>query len=632
MCGILGRIRWSGALDEGVLRRMLDTLTMRGPDAEGMVLLSQGRVGLGHRRLSIIDLSDAGRQPMANEDETIWLTFNGEIYNYRELRRTLEEAEHRFHSATDSEVILHGYEQWGDDVVDRLDGIFAFGIWDVSCERLLLARDRLGVKPLYYMAGDDGIAFASQPRALIEGPSSSRRINPSALSAYLAYGYVPGEQCIFEGMAKLPAAHRLVCENRRVSVQRYWHAEYRPKITRQEEAWEVLRDGVCDAVVQQMVSDVPIGVFLSGGIDSSIVSAVVAKNSDQAPASFTIGFHEAASDERVFAAEVARELGTRHYVDVLDMDRAADMLCDFAEVYDEPFLDSSGLPTLAVSRLARRHGYKVILSGDGGDEVFVGYRWYDAYLAALAQTDGRSAGWWSTAGRMRRALTAAAPDPVAAYFPLIGFLTAKQQKAIFAHEVRGAVQDHLAPLRAAYPADCPAVTSAQLMDLQTYLVDDILTKVDRASMACGVEVRVPLLDHRLVEFAFSVDSELLYAGGERKAALKRAVKDLVPACVLTSRKKGFSIPMFEWMTRGMQRLASTLVCDGVLVEDGFLHQRSIRKLFRRNRDERVTWLLLAAELWARRWYRGEDPGRLREYVAKCMSAALGQASQTQVTC
>jgi asparagine synthase (glutamine-hydrolysing) len=552
-------------------------------------LLDERRVALGHRRLAVIDLSEAGAQPIANEDESVWLTFNGEIYNFQELRAALEGHGHRFRSQSDSEVIVHAYEEWGDDCVRHLRGIFAFGLWDGSRRRLLLARDRLGVKPLYYWSYGRGFAFASQPRALLLHPDFRPQVDLWALQHYLAYRYVPHDLAIYSGMAKLPAAHVAIVDAGGVRVERYWELDYEPRIRSVGEARDLIRHRIANAVRSQLVADVPIGLFLSGGIDSSTVGSLAAAESREKLASFTIGFDQPGFDERSFARQSARHIGSEPHEEELSMEGALRLLPDFVETYDEPFFDHSGLPTLAVSRLAQRFGRKVVLAGDGADEVFAGYRWYEGV------PDSRSA---SLAELLRLRDTR---DPLEVHFERVGLLDGPRQAGLL---VDAPDFDALEHWRRIIRDDVPAVTALQLLDLQSFLVDDVLLKVDHASMACGVEVRVPFLDHELVETAFRIDAAVIFEGGERKALLKRAARAWLPPRILTARKKGFSVPMGAWMQAGLRRLALRLLPDGSLVGRR-IFRGDMARAFAAEAPPREAWLLLAAELWARRWLEGE---------------------------
>jgi asparagine synthase (glutamine-hydrolysing) len=594
VCGILGQIEAQRPVDPAAFERMLATLASRGPDGSGTRILRQGRVALGHRRLAIVDLSDAAAQPMTNEDGTLWLTFNGEIYNFRELRKQLESHGHRFRSASDSEVILHAYEEWGDDCVLRLRGIFAFGLWDDRRERLLLARDRLGVKPLYYWAHAEGICFASQPRAILEHPRFRREVDARAFHHYLVYRYVPDELAIWSGMKKLPAAHRLVFDRQGMRRDRYWSVRYQPSVRDPREAARLVRDELETSVRMQLVSDVPVGIFLSGGIDSSTTAAIATRVLERPLPSFTMGFEDERSDERGFARLTSEFLHTLAHEAVLTQPAALRLLPEFVALHDEPFFDHSSLPTLAVARLARRSGVPVILSGDGADELFAGYHWYEAPGAA------RESGW----RRLARRLRGAGQAPLAAHLARVSPLGAT---AACDPLVADPDFDPLALLRRFDQPGAPRVTRLQLADLHTFLVDDVLLKVDHASMACGVEVRVPFLDHRLVELAFSIDSRTLFAEGERKAVLKRAAATWLPPEILTSRKKGFSFPLDECFREGLAEPAGRLLPGGVLVSHGLLSAPRVQEAIASRQTGRI-WLLLAAELWARHWLEPSAAG------------------------
>jgi asparagine synthase (glutamine-hydrolysing) len=585
VCGILGQIEAQRPVDPAAFERMLATLASRGPDGSATRILRQGRVALGHRRLAILDLSENAAQPMTNEDGTLWLTYNGELYNFRELRKQLEAAGHRFRSQGDSEVILHAYEEWGDDCLLRLRGIFAFGLWDEKRERLLLARDRLGVKPLYYWAHEEGIVFASQPRAILEHPRFRREVDARAFQHYLVYRYVPGDLAIWSGMNKLPAAHRLVFDRRGLRRDRYWSVRYAPAVRDPREAARLVRDKLEACVRMQLVSDVPIGVFLSGGIDSSTTAAIATRALERPLPSFTMGFEDDASDERGFARLTSQFLHSIAHEEVLTQQAALRLLPEFAALHDEPFFDHSSLPTLAVSRLARRCGVPVILSGDGADELFAGYHWYE-------ETAG--AGGWR---RLARRLRGADEDPLATHLARVSPLGASAASDPMLGDPDF---DPLALLRRFDQPGAPRVTRLQLADLHTFLVDDVLLKVDHASMACGVEVRVPFLDHELVELAFSIDSRALFAEGERKAVLKRAAATWLPPEILTSRKKGFSFPIESCFRDGLTQPANRLLPDGVLVSRGLLARPRVQEAIASRQSSRI-WLLLAAELWARHW-------------------------------
>ena len=594
---------------------MLKTLAHRGPDGQDCMFLHGNRVGLGHHRLSIIDLSEVGAQPMPNEDAMVWLVFNGEIYNFPQLREALIRKGHAFRSRTDSEVIIHAYEEWGEDCVHHLRGIFAFGLWDDRERKLFLARDHFGVKPLYYWHNGDDFIFASQPRAIIDNPRVPRNINVCALSDYLAYGYVPFDRAIFREMSKLPAAHRLILKDGHIKIERYWQVEYVPHINDEDDAVEALREALQESVRAQMISDVPIGSFLSGGIDSSGVTALMTACSTETFQTLTVGFDEAGSDERGFARIAAERFSTFHHEGVLTEETAREMIPTFVEIYDEPFYDSSGLPTYFVAQLARAKGLKVILTGDGGDEVFAGYLWYDLF-ASFMKTNwlARLKGFirhCSPVNRRKQSIKST-DDALRAYFNHIGFLPWEKQQTLLSSAIKDeANHDYLWLLRSFFHPEYPAITAAQYLDLHTYLVDDILTKVDRASMACGVEVRVPLLDHKLVELAFSINSNLVYGSSRRKHILKQSLAEWVPPEILTDRKKGFSIPLQQWMHSYLAECSMKSLSDGSLVNQGLLEPDAVQAIVSAG-DSRILWLFLVAELWMRRWIEGSGSDEIRK--------------------
>jgi len=620
MCGIVGQINMRKPIDRAVFEKMLDTLAHRGPDGAGIEVLAGGAVAFGHRRLAIIDLSDAAAQPMANEDGTVWLITNGEIYNYRALRRALETAGHEFCSDSDSEVIVHAYEEWGDAFVQRLRGIFAIALWDENRHRLLLARDRLGVKPLYYSSRAGGIVFASQPRAILAEPSFARSIDMPAMRAFLACRYVPGDMAIYSGMEKLPAGHLLIWEGSSIRTERYWQLEYRPQVTDPQEAITLIREKIEEAIQVELASDVEVGVYLSGGIDSSCLGAVATQSLGHSMPTFTLGFDVPEWDERRYARIAAEYLGAIAHEGELDLAGAIGLIPTIVGVFDEPTFEPAGLPSYAVSRIAQDHGIKVLLSGEGGDELFAGYRWYDQLTEKPQLSLPRQILGWL---RSRKAHTLPR-DPVAAYFRLNGILDSQTQSLILTDKEEF---DHLGTFRSAFDGHVPKVTAFQLLDIHTFLVDSLLVKLDHASMACGIEARVPFLDHRLVEAAFSIDSKIIYSAGERKALMKRAVAGWLPPEILTARKKGFSAPLLEWMNRGLFDLAENFVVDGSLIGRGVFDPEGVRSLLG-TRQSHATWAMLTSELWARRWLDDED---LEAAFADLSPATVGSASGPTAT-
>lgn len=604
MCGILGVICPTASLPADQFDRMLDSLALRGPDGRGVRSLDEGRVRLGHRRLAIIDLSPAGAQPLANEDGTIWLTFNGEIYNHRTLREELLCLGHTFVSRADSEVIVHAYEEWGTDCLRHLRGIFAFGLWDARRGSMFLARDRVGVKPLYYAQYGKRFSFASQPKAIVGDPDFPRAISAQAVSSFLAFGYVPHDQAIFRGMSKLPAGHFAVFANGSLTVKRYDVAEDEPRFRSRNDAVEAVDAALADAVAAQIGSDVPVGCFLSGGIDSSLLTAI-AKPMLPDLRSFTVGFNESASDEREHARTIAMHFATRHFESVISRPAVEQTLWSLQEYFDEPFDPNGPLPFLEVARLARQHDTVVALGGDGADELFAGYLRYDEFdRPAAMQNDARFWPWLRRHGLVeaRRAM----PADLARYFRYEGCLSQSAQRQILGPTICVDLGgDETEIMRPFYNANLPAVEAAQRLDMRLYLVDHILCKVDRASMAHGVECRVPFLDPAVVSAAFRTPLTENYRGGERKSLLKTVARRYLPDGVVTPRKKGFSSPIGDWSDRHFTAWAYAVLDNGHLVATGILRpdwkQRLGEVLGRPVAGSRASWLLLTMELWARRW-------------------------------
>ncbi|MBI1942439.1 MAG: asparagine synthase (glutamine-hydrolyzing) [Betaproteobacteria bacterium] len=593
-----------------VFEGMLDTLSHRGPDGRGVRSFDDGRVRLGHRRLAIIDLSAAAAQPMASADASLWLTFNGEIYNFRELREQLTRRGRHFRTQSDSEVLLGAYEEWGERCVERLRGIFAFGIWNARARSLFLARDHFGVKPLYYARYGARFCFASQPKAILADPAFRRAIDPQGLRDFFAYGFVPHDRCAFEGIRKLPAGHSATLKEDSLELRRYWRLKYEPDLVDPAEAAARLRGGLVDAVRSNLVSDVPVGCFLSGGIDSSLLVGL-AHESLPGLRTFTVGFHERYSDERDYARLIARHFGTLHEESVLEHEGLAQRLWDMQEYYDEPFDPDGPLPAMEVARLARRSDTVVALGGDGADEMFAGYLRYDDFNRPDWVPAGIPAALWRRFARLGGLpLRAAKASDPARYFGYDGCLSDALQRHLFTDGFAGRVPDRATDLiNAFFPLDAPAVTAAQYTDMHLYLVDHILCKVDRASMAHGVEARVPYLDPELASIAFRIPLSIQYRNGERKALLKAVAAERLPAAAVTSRKKGFSAPLLAWFEPHLDRWNSELLRDGLLQQLDILRPDWMPRLAGlRERHPlagaRARWLLLAGELWARRWISG----------------------------
>ncbi len=629
MCGIAGKFNFDPGrpVDSSRLTAMTSVLAHRGPDADGFY--TGAGIGLGHRRLSIIDLS-TGDQPIANETHTVWVVFNGEIYNFAEIRRELAAAGHRFRTNSDTEVIVHAYEEWGPRAVERFRGMFAIALWDEPRRRLVLIRDRIGVKPLYYAVTPAGVSFGSEIKALLEDSDVSREWSAEALDAFLALQYIPGPQTIYRGVWKLPPAHYLVAENGRVSVHRYWDLTFTGDgdPARENEYLERLDALLTESVKLRLVSDVPLGAFLSGGIDSSAVVAAMTATSSGRVVTTSVGFAEHAFDELAYARAVAQHLGTEQHEHIVTPD-IVDLLPRLAWHLDEPFADSSSVPTYYVSKAAREQ-VTVALSGDGGDELWAGYarhrveRWEAAARGWLGPTGrhiaGRLAARLPLAVKGARSLRhlALAPADACARKHAYSFFEADARRALyspgFAEQVRDA--DPLASFRLAYqscPSDDP-VDRALYVDVKTYLVDDIMTKVDKMSMAVSLESREPLLDHVLLEFAATVPSSLKLKNGRSKYLLRRLLERRVPNAIAERKKHGFEAPIGGWLRGPLAPMVDDLLLDGRLRDRGVFDHAEVARLWREHRTQtrdhrHRLWSLVMLELWFRQFVdRGARTG------------------------
>jgi asparagine synthase (glutamine-hydrolysing) len=564
MCGICGIVETNSAVSREQVLKMRDTLTHRGPDDAGIFLSDDSTVGLGHRRLSIIDLSPAGHQPMPNEDSTIWVTFNGEIYNFLELRKLLEACGHTFHSRSDTEVILHLYEEKGLDFASHLDGQFAIGIWDDNLKVLVLARDRLGKKPIYYHWNGKRLLFASEAKAILEVPGVSRELDPTALDDYLTFQYVPFPATIFKEIRKLPPACRLVLSDGKLSVEPYWIlTPETAAIERTEREYEELFfQLMTEAVRRRLISDVPLGVFLSGGVDSSAIVAIMSATLGLNVKTFSVGFHEQEYDELPYADLVARKFGTEHHRIVLEPSSAAELIPFIARQFDEPLADQAAVPTYLMSRAAKQH-VTVCLSGEGGDELFGGYPRYGLAVERRNLIEAMALG---DANLRRHLESALAPTSARYAQTLCSFNTAEKDK-LLKPSLMAAIRSqrdhpypHMDKFFAAYP-DLDPLTTLQYVDIQTYLTDNLLVKVDRASMLASLEVRAPFLDCRLLEASLALPHHLKVQGGIQKYLVKRIMERHLPPQILWRPKMGFSIPLLKWFKKDFKTYARDLLLE-----------------------------------------------------------------------
>jgi asparagine synthase (glutamine-hydrolysing) len=605
---------------------MCATLAHRGPDDEGVHLADfpseagRGRVALGNRRLSIIDLP-GGHQPMSNEDGSIWITFNGEIYNFQEIRRRLR-SRHRFKTNSDTEVIIHLYEERGPECLQELRGMFAFAIWDGRQKRLFCARDRLGKKPFVYWAEPGRFVFASEIKAILECPGIPRKMLPTALDLYLTYQYVPHPFTIFKGIQKLPPAHYLVVERGQVRTRRYWSPKFEEDVSLTEgEAIAQIRELLSESVRLRLISDVPLGVFLSGGIDSTIVTGLMSREGARPVKTFSIGFEEEKYDELRYARAVADAFKTEHH-EVVVRPKAADIIPKLATIYDEPFADSSAVPTFYVAQMTRQH-VKVALSGEGGDECFLGYPRYQAMRlsnkfdflpkflkamvrGALAPRLPASVEPKTLGRRAKRFMGGIGLDPAQRYFQWVSIFQQAEKHSLYTPEfaaILGSVppeefvememldRPHLGPSARAAAAD-----------MMTYLPCDLLHKVDMASMTNSLEVRCPFLDHRLVEFAAHIPERLKMRGLRTKHILKKAFADLLPPQVLRRGKMGFGVPISEWFCGELSSYLRDVLLNPTALARGYFRSESVRTMVEDHIARRADhgyrlWALLMFELW-----------------------------------
>ncbi len=602
MCGIAG---WSNLNsdkpplfgDEVILNSMCNRMRHRGPDSEGL-WVGTG-VALGMRRLAIIDLK-TGEQPVWNEDKSIVAIMNGEIYNFQELKRGLEKRGHKFTSQTDTEVIPHLYDELGEDFLDVLNGMFAIALWDTRSKKLILARDRFGEKPLYYGIFNDKLYFASEPKVLLAHPEINPNINLEALQHYLSYDYVPAPLSIFEGIYKLPAAHKLIWKNGEFETSRYWNLSFqkdekKPSIN---EASEKLRELLSESVKLRLISDVPLGVLLSGGVDSSAVAAYAAQHSTQKVKTFSIGFEEDSFDESKYAREVATHLGTEHFEERLSVETAGNLITEIGNWLDEPLSDGSLLPTFLLSRFVRKH-VTVALGGDGGDEIFAGYPMYYGHKMAkvydaiprfvrsgviepivnnlAVSTDNLSFDY-----KAKRFVSSANYDQVERHHSWFGSFSKEEKQKLLGKNLKSAIKN-LDVYESARKLliNCDAedeIEQMQYLDMNFYLAEDILTKVDRASMAVSLEVRAPFLDHHVAEYAASLPLEYKLRGKTTKYILKKAVNDLLPKSIAKRPKKGFGIPIAKWLKGDLNPLLHDMLSSERLIRQGFFDDKFVQKL------------------------------------------------------
>jgi asparagine synthase (glutamine-hydrolysing) len=622
MCGICGIYNFSQnrglPADERLLDRMVDKIAHRGPDDSGTFV--HGPVGLGNRRLSIIDLSK-GHQPIFNEDGTIVIVFNGEVYNFQEVRADLIKRGHIFATETDTEMLIHAYEEYGTECVHHFNGMFAFAIWDGNMKRLFIARDRLGIKPLFYSLQNGSLTFASEIKCILERADFERGIDHHALDAYFSLGYVPAPRTIFDGIEKLLPGHLMVCDGDGARIHRYWDVSFQQKRGGSEaDLCDEFIELMKDSIRLQLISDVPVGVFLSGGIDSSLVVALMKEVTDQPPRTFSIGFDDALYDESPYAAQVAAQFHTEHrnFLVKADIHEALDRIVD---AFDEPFADDGAIPCFHLCRETGRE-VKVALSGLGGDELFGGYyRYLGFQLSEFARSLplSRLSLWKNLIGkipenrnggcgvdRAKRFMGALSLDPCDRYVSYLLQMDRERRESFFSKDIRelnGAttVRDELASIYAR-PAAGREIDRAYYLDLMTYLPEDVLALTDRMSMWNSLEVRVPFLDHRLVEFSASLEPGVKIRNLAMKYFLRNAARRFLPDSIVKKRKQGFVGPLALWLRRDLKDYTMEILSEENLKRHGLFNYQTVQQILSehmtlRRKHETLIWSMLVFERW-----------------------------------
>jgi asparagine synthase (glutamine-hydrolysing) len=628
MCGICGIVAVGNTgppISKEILERMNQSISHRGPDDDGFYVTHEA--GLASRRLSIIDL-ETGKQPITNEDGTIWIVFNGEIYNYRELRNYLEKHGHVFRTNSDTETILHLYEEFGTECVQHLNGIFAFAIWDGKAKELILARDRMGIKPMYYTRLSNGhLIFGSEMKAILSHPEVERTVDLIALNEYLSYEYVPTPRTIIRHVQRLDAGHTLVCDLQGIHIIAYSSLSFQQSESRPPVHWRdysvALYDKLRSAVQSELVSDVPVGVLLSGGIDSSTIAALMVDLYPGQVESFTIAFEEGSFDESNYARQVATQLGTRHNEMVLTGKKAVELVSDMPKILDEPFADSSIIPTYLLSQFAREK-VKVVLGGDGGDELFAGYptvlshrliEYYErltpwalrTYLAPRILDNLKiSFDNVSLDFRLRRFLAGRGVPLIARHQRWLGSFVDEEKSLLLRDWIKPVLRETYYQSYA-YAHECDAkepLNQILFNDLKTYLEGDILYKVDRASMAASLEVRVPFLNREVVQFTNDLPLNLKLHNLTGKFLLKKAMKGRLSEEIIQRPKKGFNMPVAYWLSKDLKELMLDMLSESFIDRQEFFSFPYIRQLtdehFKHRRDNRkLLWTLFMFQMWYR---------------------------------
>ena len=628
MCGICGKLNFDRdhEVSQQLLKAMADSIAHRGPDDDGYYL--SGQVGLGFRRLSIIDLA-GGHQPLSNEDGTVWIVFNGEIYNYQELREDLLKKGHVFRTKADTEVIVHLYEEYGEAGIQSLRGMFAFAIWDQKQQKLLLARDRVGIKPLYYAVTAQSVVFASEMKAILVDPQIKREILPSTVDRFLTFGYVPGEETLLKGIYKLPPGSFMIVKNRKTEVKQYWDLHFSSSSVTLKDAEEQLLEILEESVRLHMIADVPVGFLLSGGVDSTAMLSLASQKTDRPISSYTVGFANSGfADERPFARLAAKKYGSEHHEISISSKEFADFLPKYVWHMEEPVCEPPAVALYYVSKLARNY-VKVLISGEGGDEAFAGYPNYRAML------------WIERIKRMAGPLTGALSGTLSLLYKLTGYwrlgnylpLLKTPFESYYYSRSSSPFRFFNAHSQELYSGDFSASTSKQYslrpvtqlleqsrsddllsrmlyVDTKTWLPDDLLVKADKMTMANSVELRVPLLDHKLLEFAATLPSNFKINGFSMKYVAKRCLAKQIPVEILERKKAGFPVPYENWLRTDLRDSVSNILLDRATVDRGYFKKSTVETLVRDNAEyggyAKEIFSLVVLELWHREFLGNGD--------------------------
>jgi asparagine synthase (glutamine-hydrolysing) len=620
MCGICG---FYGLEDKNLLRRMCYVLRHRGPDDSGIYL--DNNVGLGHQRLNVIDLK-TGRQPIHNEDGSIWITYNGEIYNFQELRKELEAKHHNFYTNTDTEVVVHAYEEYGEDCVERFNGMFAFAIWDSKNKKFFLARDRIGKKPLYYTLVDGKFLFASEMKALLQYEELKREVDFEALNNYLTFLYILAPRSILKNIKKLPAAHTLTFKDGAIETKEYWDLRFEEKRSDKASIKKEIYALLEDAVRKRLISDVPLGAFLSGGLDSSIVVGLMSRIMDEPVKTFSIGFEEKCFDETKYARIVAEHFGTDHHEYIVKPD-AIDILPKLVWYYDEPFADASAIPMYYITKIAKEK-VTVVLTGDGGDESFAGYyRYRDYYLGKrynvipkgirkilpkLVNTIPITKGRYNFVGYAKTFVNSFELPMEEKYLEYQSAFNNKMKESLYSYDFkREIINNNLFKPFLAKCRSCSTLSQMQYVDIKTSLPEDMLVKVDRMASANAIETRAPLLDYPLMEFAATLNPNLKLKGLNGKYILKQSVNELLPREIIKRKKAGFAVPIRDWFRSELKDLVNQVLLDRETLKRNYFDDNYIKKIL--DSHQKGTndfsyhiWALLNLELWHRMFIDNEN--------------------------